>query len=441
MSAALDSQIHPFTLAFRSKWLEHAYGEWGIDRLKTNYYGGLTGSAFLMMVLGAVNCLILGRFEWVIFWTYGVGAVSNCLLWGLFVKFGKVDNRSKLDIYGAGFIAGGQIWQFVAASAFPELGGQYLLVIIILSLMGNCGFTSINMRFILPIVFSVMIVYMIKVSFFDDLPWAEWVFHVTMVIVFTSIGATSGYLMEKSTRMNFLAQSVLERKQQELISKNKELEQFAYIASHDLQEPLRSVTSFSELINEEYRDQLGEDGGQYLDYLMEASGRMRNLIRGLLDYSRLGREAQLGPVNAQAVLNAILVDLNTAIKESGSKITSTGLPQITGYETEFRQLLQNLISNAMKFRKAGMAPEIHVSANRKGNEWEFSVRDNGIGIEPEHQERIFLIFQRIHNRSLYEGTGIGLANCRKIVELHGGTIRVESEKGKGSNFLFTIPIR
>jgi light-regulated signal transduction histidine kinase (bacteriophytochrome) len=141
------------------------------------------------------------------------------------------------------------------------------------------------------------------------------------------------------------------------------------------------------------------------------------------------------------VLNAILVDLNTAIKESGSKITSTGLPQITGYETEFRQLLQNLISNAMKFRKAGMAPEIHVSANRKGNEWEFSVRDNGIGIEPEHQERIFLIFQRIHNRSLYEGTGIGLANCRKIVELHGGTIRVESEKGKGSNFLFTIPIR
>ncbi len=122
MSAALDSQIHPVSLAFRSKWLEQAYGEWGIDRLKSNYYGALMGSAVLMILLGAVNCLILGRFEWVILWTFAIGSPANALLWGVLVRIGKVNNRSKLDIYGAAFIATGQVWQFIAASVFPELG-------------------------------------------------------------------------------------------------------------------------------------------------------------------------------------------------------------------------------------------------------------------------------------------------------------------------------
>jgi signal transduction histidine kinase len=441
MSATIDSQVHPMFLNFRSKWLEEAYGVWGFDRLLSGYYQALVGASFLMAMIFGLDCLILGRFEWYIFWTHVVGSSALSLLFYVLVKTSNVTNRSKLDLHGGIFIAIGQTWQFLVAFKFPELGGQYLLASVILSIMGNSGFTSINFRVVVPVELAVMTTYLIKVLFWDDVQTPEMVFQVTMVLMFTSIGVASGYIMERTTRMNFLHQYTLERKQQELISKNKELEQFAYIASHDLQEPLRSVTSFSQLIDEEYRDKIGAEGAQYLDYLIEASGRMRNLITGLLDYSRLGREAQLGPVDANSVFNDIRVDLSTAIHECEAKLTSSNLPVIVGYETEFRLLLQNLILNAIKFRRAGVVPIVRVSAKKVGSDWEFSVQDNGIGISPEHHEKVFLIFQRIHNRSLYEGTGIGLANCRKIVELHGGTIRLESEKNKGSNFIFTIPIR
>lgn len=441
MNTPVENHLNPFTLKFNHERLEQAYGDWDINRLRQTFYGGLMGSAALWVIIFGLDWLLLGRWEWQIFWITMVCAPAQCLLFILIVRLANVSNRKQLDRWGALYISTGQIWQFWIAFSFPELGGQYLFASIIMSIIGNSAFTSMNFRYIVPIVLGTLGAFLLKIFLWDTLPMPQVIFEMINAIVFTSIGLTSGYMMERSTRLNFLHQTDLKRQQQALISKNKELEQFAYIASHDLQEPLRSVTSFSQLIDEEYRDQIGEEGGQYLDYLQEASTRMRSLIKGLLDYSRLGREAQLSAVDTAAVLRAVKVDLSTAIAESNATITAGPLPVLQGYETEFRQLLQNLLSNAIKFRKADTAPQIHITATKTDIHWEFSIQDNGIGIAPAYQEKIFLIFQRLHNRSMYEGTGIGLANCRKIVELHGGSLRVVSEPDKGSNFIFTIPTR
>jgi signal transduction histidine kinase len=441
MNVSIEGQLHPILLNFKSKPLEQSYGEWGIARLKNEYYAGLIASAATFGIIFALDTVVLQRFEWFVFLLTCVFAPLHSMTFIALVKYGNVGNRRQLDFWSGLFMALGQMPQFFLAFKFPELGGHFLFTNVVLSIIGNCGLTSLNFRFILPIVLAVLATYLVKATCFDTLSPSETVYHCAMASIFTVIGLASGNVIERATRVHYVNQLQLETKQQELMAKNKELEQFAYIASHDLQEPLRSVTSFSQMLNEEYREQVGEDGGQYLDYLMEASNRMRNLIKGLLDYSRLGREAQMGAVNVEAVFHAIVADLHVAITESNADVSAGPLPSIQGYETEFRQLLQNLLSNAIKFRKPNEAPEVRVSAERKGNFWEFSVKDNGIGIAPEHHEKIFLIFQRLHNRSLYEGTGIGLANCRKIVELHGGTIRLESEKNKGSNFIFTIPTR
>lgn len=441
MNTPIETQLNPYTLKFKNERLEQAYGGWDIEKFTRNFHGGLAGSAALWFIIFGLDLLILGRWEWNLFWIAAVCAPAESLLFTIAVRWAQVRNRSQLDTWGGLFIGTGQIWQYVIALTFPELGGQYLFASVIMSIMGNSAFTSLNFRYIIPIVLSTLTAFLLKVCLLDNLATPQLVFEITYMIIFTSIGLTSGYVMERSTRLNFVHQTDLERQQQALLSKNKELEQFAYIASHDLQEPLRSVTSFSQLIDEEYRAQIGEEGGQYLDYLQEASKRMRNLIKGLLDYSRLGSEAQLVDVNTAEVLRAVRIDLSTAIAESKATITSGPLPILPAYETEFRQLLQNLLSNALKFRREDVAPEIRITATKHHDRWEFSVQDNGIGIAPEHQEKIFLIFQRLHNRSMYEGTGIGLANCRKIVELHGGTLRVVSERNQGSNFIFTIPTR
>ena len=224
----------------------------------------------------------------------------------------------------------------------------------------------------------------------------------------------------------------------ELERKNKELEQFAYVASHDLQEPLRTISSFVQLIRQKYQGKLDSDADKYIHYTVQSSDRMKTLIKDLLDYSRLGRETNLREIDCNTLLQEVVADLGKAIKDSEAEIIVGSLPVIYGYPTEIKQLFQNLISNSIKFRSQTVKPNILISAEKKEGKWEFLVSDNGIGIEEKYQEKIFIIFQRLHTRTEYEGSGIGLAHCKKIVELHDGSIGVRSIPGQGSVFHFTI---
>lgn len=230
----------------------------------------------------------------------------------------------------------------------------------------------------------------------------------------------------------------LQMQNMELERKNKELEQFAYVASHDLQEPLRTISSFVGLFEQQYKGKLDEKADKYLTYIVQSSSRMKVLITDLLEYSRIGSKKELVTVDCNVVLKQVLDDLSVAIAETHAHVTSGELPVITGYATEIKQLFQNLIFNAIKFRKKNVNPWITISAKRDGEFWKFEFSDNGIGIAPEHHNRIFIIFQRLHTRNEYPGSGIGLSHCKKIVELHKGRIWLESEPGQGTTFYFTI---
>jgi PAS domain S-box-containing protein len=228
------------------------------------------------------------------------------------------------------------------------------------------------------------------------------------------------------------------QRQAELEIKNKELEQFAYVASHDLQEPIKTVTNYIQILQEEYSDKLDQDAKKFLNIIHRASSRMSSLVKGLLEFSRLGRDCKLIQAHIADILNDSLADLEDTIKNTRAVIHIGSLPKLNVYDTEIRRLFQNLASNAIKFKKQDVPPEINIDARQVGDQWEFCISDNGIGIESKHYDRIFQIFQRLHNTGTYEGHGIGLANCRKIVELHGGKIWVKSVPGKGSAFYFTI---
>ncbi|GJL58270.1 MAG: hypothetical protein NPIRA03_11270 [Nitrospirales bacterium] len=220
---------------------------------------------------------------------------------------------------------------------------------------------------------------------------------------------------------------------------NEDLEQFAYIASHDLQEPLRTIHGFTQLLAERYKDQLDDRGKEFIGFVTDGANRMQTLIQDLLKYSRIqARELNPVPVNAEEVLNEILEHLRMALEDQQASITHDPLPIILTDRSHFQHLLQNLITNAMKFHGPNR-PHIHLTAKEGGNEWIFSVQDNGIGVGPEYFERIFLPFKRLHTREEYVGTGIGLAICKKIVERRGGRIWVESESGAGAKFSFTLP--
>ena len=227
----------------------------------------------------------------------------------------------------------------------------------------------------------------------------------------------------------------LEKRVQE---RTKELEQFVYVASHDLQEPLRTISNFVGLIEEEYAGKLDKGMDQYLRFIVTAARKMRNLIKDLLDFSRIGREITFAAVDCNEILNEVTAELGISIKESNTKITSSILPVLNGNEIELKQLFQNLISNAIKFLKKNVTPEIEITVEEKATEYLFAVRDNGIGIDEQYKDRIFIIFQRLHTVAEYPGTGIGLATCKKIVARHNGKIWIESKLGEGSTFYFTI---
>jgi light-regulated signal transduction histidine kinase (bacteriophytochrome) len=236
------------------------------------------------------------------------------------------------------------------------------------------------------------------------------------------------------------AQQALLEKARDLERSNSELEQFAYVASHDLQEPLRMVAGYTQLLARRYRGRLDEEADQFIEYAVEGVTRMQGLIQDLLAYSRVeSMGSEFRPVTMSDALDWALLNLETVIESTGAKITHEELPAVNGDRTQLGQLFQNLIGNAIKFRGQD-PPEIRVGAERRGREWVFEVRDNGIGIEPEYRDRIFEIFQRLHPSSEYQGTGIGLAVSKRIVERHEGRIWVESAPGKGSTFFFTLPV-
>ncbi len=235
-------------------------------------------------------------------------------------------------------------------------------------------------------------------------------------------------------------EELVDERTAELERSNAELQQFAYVASHDLQEPLRMISSYLQLLERRYKGQLDADADDFIFYAVDGAKRMQELINDLLSYSRVQtRGKPFEPTDAEQILDLTLKNLQTAIEESAAEITHDPLPTVVVDEVQMVQVFQNLIGNAIKFR-GDAPPRIHVSAETKANEWIFSIRDNGIGIELQYADKIFGIFQRLHGTREYPGTGIGLAVCKRIVERHGGRIWFDSEPGKGSTFYFTIPI-
>lgn len=255
-----------------------------------------------------------------------------------------------------------------------------------------------------------------------------------LLAVMSHVGAQLGQLMERKR-----AEQELGERAEELSRSNHELETFAYVASHDLQEPLRMIASYTQLLARRYQGKLDADADEFIGFAVDGANRMQQLIQDLLAYSRVTTQGKtLELVESQKACDDALANLRRSIEDCDAVVKVENLPPVFGDATQLSQLFQNLIGNALKYRN-GSKPEVHVAARPEPNEWVFSVRDSGIGIEPQYFERIFQMFQRLHSRKQYSGTGIGLAVCKKIVERHGGRIWVESKPGAGSTFLFTIP--
>src|ERR1700691_472395 len=261
-------------------------------------------------------------------------------------------------------------------------------------------------------------------------------------IMLSPLESAEGILVTAAIRditMRKVAEAHLLYKVEELNRSNEELGQFAYIASHDLQEPLRMVASYTQLLARRYKGKLDSDADEFITFAVDGANRMQRLIQDLLAYSRVGTKGkELRETSSEEALQRAILNLRGAIADSGAMVTHDPLPPVLADETQLVQLFQNLIGNAIKYQNPGV-PRIHISAIKNGGgKWTFSVRDNGLGIDPQYFERIFVMFQRLHKREEFAGTGIGLAICKKIVERHGGTISVESQPGQGSNFLFAL---
>jgi signal transduction histidine kinase len=265
------------------------------------------------------------------------------------------------------------------------------------------------------------------------------------VAVFIELARRTGALRQKNLQLEAAEAALQERTRElaerveELARSNAELERFAYVASHDLKEPLRMVTSYTSLLARRYKGKLDSDADEFINYAVDGAIRMEQLIQDLLLYSRAGIRDGCGmPVDLEMVLARAVANLQTAITETGALVTHDSLPTVNGDDPQLVQIFQNLIGNGIKFR-AAMPPRIHVSVRDQEAEWVFAIQDNGIGINPEYADRIFVIFQRLHTRTDYPGNGIGLAICKKVIENHGGRIWLESAPRKGATFYFTLP--
>ena len=266
------------------------------------------------------------------------------------------------------------------------------------------------------------------------------IFAAGTILIFTGLIWWNARLLHLADLERARAEEQLRQTSLNLQRSNTDLEQFAYVASHDLFEPLRMVTSYLQLFRQHYKDLVDKHGSEFLEFALEGAKRMEALIHDLLAYSRVDiRGRAFEPTDCELAFSAAISNLKVAIHESSASITHSALPRVLADKVQLTQVFQNLIGNALKFRGDG-APRINVAAARHDSEWVFSVRDNGIGIEPKNFDRIFVIFQRLHTRQEYTGTGIGLALCKKIVERHGGRIWVESAPGQGSTFFFTLPV-
>lgn len=224
----------------------------------------------------------------------------------------------------------------------------------------------------------------------------------------------------------------------DLILANNELEQFAYAASHDLQEPLRTISNFTKVLDKKHTGYTDKESQQYLEFIINASAKMQNLISDLLNFSKIGKNVIFASVDCNEILKEVIAEMNATIKENNAKVMSASLPVLRANEIELKRLFQNLISNGIKFHRKEITPKISISVESKEKEYVFAFSDNGIGIEEQYLDKIFVVFQRLHNVSEYPGTGLGLAICKKIVLLHGGKIWVKSKPGEGSTFYFTI---
>ncbi len=269
---------------------------------------------------------------------------------------------------------------------------------------------------------------------------------ILIVVLQRLYRATVSYLDQRDSsdsrlhELNLSLEAQVEERTRDLRIVNEELQQFAYVASHDLQEPLRTITSFSQLLESRYKGQLDADADEFIGYIVVSAKRMTDLINGLLTLVRLRRAGQpVEPVSFADILKDATISLQAATRETNAQITHGDLPELVVDRVQFSQVLQNLISNAIKYRSAA-APRVHVSAVRDDSHWVFSVADNGRGFDPQFAERIFGLFQRLHNRESIEGTGMGLSIARKVVERHGGRIWAESVESKGSKFFFSLPV-
>jgi signal transduction histidine kinase len=275
----------------------------------------------------------------------------------------------------------------------------------------------------------------------NKLVWSVGLTGLLIVAPLTGFGMYAARKLARERQDLLRARQELEQSVAELARSNSDLQQFAYVASHDLQEPLRMVASYTQLLAKRYKGKLDQDADEFIAFAVNGASRMQALIQDLLAFSRVDRQGQhFEPTSVETLLSYALDNLKGAIEDSQAVVTHDPLPVVMADERQFLHLLQNLLSNAIKF-KGRESPQIHLSAERREKEWVFSVRDNGIGIDPQYSERIFVLFQRLHTNAEYPGTGIGLALCKKIIERHGGRIWMESELGQGATFYFTLPAR
>lgn len=286
---------------------------------------------------------------------------------------------------------------------------------------------------IIPVFLAVILIifnFIPELEFFNLETINNFLRAISLIVVGIVVSLLSGHISKSEIEFNEIME--------DLRRSNEDLQQFAYVASHDLQEPLRAIVSFSQLLEDKYQDKIDKDGKEFIHFLTDGAKKMNTLIKDLLLYSRITTHAKPSKLtNLEDIIKDVLFNLQESIKESGAIITYDEMPVLKVDRTQFLQLFQNLLSNTIKFRREE-PPKIHIGTKRINNEWLFTVKDNGIGIESKYFGKLFNIFYRLHTKEEYPGTGIGLPICKKIVQRYGGKIWVESEFGKGSTFYFTI---